>query len=155
MRHFSQILIFVIIAALLSGCGSKRESAEEIPQSEFDGDNYVTYTSPPPRTIPLDSVKHQSPKEYPKPPPKYLNLSFVVAGPDSCRVIIDLHLTPSKLARHVIDSVMAPGRHKITWNTQGKDRSKLAENIYYYQFDICGKKSTKKLKYRTGDFGLI
>ena len=156
MKHLVQILIIIIIAALLNGCWSKNSDlAEETSKSEFDGDDYVTYNGPPPRTIDLDSVNNQPLKNYYKRPPKYVSINFVVAGPDSCPVKIDLHLTPHDVVRHVADTILAAGRHNITWNTLGKDRSPLPENIYYYQLYICGKKSTQKLKYRSGDFGVL
>ncbi len=154
MKHLSQILIVVLLAGLLVACGHKTETAPESGNAIDDGD-FVVYTGPPPRTIDLDSVNDITGQIIYKRPPENLKVEFSVVDADSCHVSIDLYLTPKAPVRHVIDGVFTHGLHEITWNTLDKHETRLPESVYYYQFDICGKISTRRLNYRSGDFGVL
>ena len=154
MKHVSQILIIILLAGLLAACGHKTKTAPE-DSNTIDAGDYVIYTGPPARTIDLDSVDDLSGQIYYKRPPDNLKVEFNVVDADSCHVSIDLHLTPKDVVRHVVDGTFAHGAHEITWNTLDKHKARLPENVYYYQFDICGKISTKRLNYRMGDFGTM
>ena len=154
MKQFSHILIITLLAALLAACGHNNQSASE-SGSTIDSGDYVIYTGPPGRTIDLDSVDDLTGQIRNKRPPENLTLEFAVVDADSCRVIINLHLTPDKIVRNVVDGIYPRGLHEITWNTLSKDKSPLPENVYFYMFDICGKITTKRLNYRAGDFGTL
>lgn len=154
MKSFSNILAVALLAALLATCGHKSQSAPESTTAIDDGD-YVIYTGPPPRTVDLDSVEDLTGKIRYKRPPENLNLQFAVVGADSCHVIINLHMTPEIIVRSVVDGYYERGLHEVTWNTLSADKSPLPENVYYYQLDICGKITTQRLNYRTGDFGIL
>lgn len=154
MKSFSNILAVALLATLLATCGHRSQSSPESAAAIDDG-NYVIYTGPPPRNIDLDSVEDLTGQVRYKRPPENLNLQFAVVDADSCHVVVNLHLTPDKIVRHVVDGFYVHGLHEVTWNTLSKDRSPLPENVYYYQLDICGKISTQRLNYRTGDFGTL
>lgn len=154
MKPLRHILLIGLLAALLATCAHKNQSAPENTTAIDDGD-YVIYTGPPGRTTDLDSVDDLTGQVRKKRPPDNLTLEFAVVDADSCRVIINLHLTPDKIVRHVADGIYERGLHTITWNTLSKDKSPLPENVYFYMFYNCGKITTKRLNYRTGDFGTL
>jgi len=154
MKRLSHILLIGLLAVFLAACGHKTETVSENSNAIDDGD-YVIYTGPPERTVDLDSVDDVTGQIFYKRPPENLTVEFSVADADSCHVIIDLHLTPEKVVRRVVDGVFERGLHEYTWNTLDEHKSRLPEAVYYYQFDICGQISTKRLNYRLGDFGTL
>jgi hypothetical protein len=108
--------------------------------------NQETYTSPPARTESLDSDGAGRPKV--TIPPKYLTAEFEVVSDDTCRVKIDLYAASTRLIRNIVDSVYSPGKHSYEWRAVDKYGGDLKYGFYYYQFDICGKISTRKISYR-------
>ncbi|UCD18020.1 MAG: hypothetical protein JSV44_03690 [Candidatus Zixiibacteriota bacterium] len=136
----NRLLIMIVFAAallMLPGC--------------WHGGNTQTFTGPPPRTIPLDSVtvNKANPRnvEYIY-PPDTLTVDFVVPGEDSCRVIVEVRKTSTKVVRSIVDSVFAPGKHAITWPVKNERGLGLEYRLYFYYLDICGKISSRRLDYR-------
>jgi flagellar hook assembly protein FlgD len=125
------LLVFLISLPFLS-CGNP---------------NQVTYTSVPSNTAGIDSTKMDRTKSTLLPVPKTYIVDFNVPGEDSCRVIITVHNSGTKVVRHLIDSTYTPGKYSYEWDRRGDDKEILKTGLYYYQFDICGKVSTLRLRH--------
>lgn len=112
--------------------------------------NQVTYTAPPPRTMPLNSAAAEggAGSAVWKEPPDSATVSFTVPGDSSCPVRIGLHNSGRSLVRILVDSLYSPGNHTIRWLVRDSQGKALPLGIYYYQFEICGKISTLKFPYR-------
>jgi len=111
--------------------------------------NQVTYTAPPPRTMPLDSAAEGGAGSAVwKEPPDSATVSFTVPGDSACPVKIGLYDSGRSLVRVLADSVYAPGNHRVNWRPRDKAGAPLSLGYYYYQLEICGKLSTLKFPYR-------
>jgi hypothetical protein len=107
------------------------------------------YTEPPPRTIPLDSVKTKIDPFRIKPDPDSFMLDFQVPGEADCRVLVNFLNSQHKIERKLIDSVYSPGWHKFFWdkkNSEGKLIGKY--RAYYYKISICDSTYTKSFYWR-------
>ncbi len=113
-------------------------------------DNTQTYIGPPARTADLDRVVNKADPRYAEYvyPPDTLTFGFVVPGEDPCRVVVDVRLTPDRVVRTLIDSVFTPGSYTHTWSVKNERGVGLQYKLYFYNFDICGKLSTRRLDYR-------
>ncbi len=112
--------------------------------------NQVTYTAPPPRTVPLDSAAALAGagRAVWQEPPDSATLSFTVPADSACPVKVGLYSSGRSLVRILVDSLYSPGNHKIRWLVRDSEGKALPLGIYYYQFEICGKISTLKFPYR-------
>ena len=112
--------------------------------------NQVTYTAPPPRTMPLDSVAALSGagKAVWQEPSDSASFTVTVPGDSACPVQVGLYNSGRSLVRILVDSLYSPGNHTIRWLVRDSEGKALPLGIYYYQFEICGKISTLKFPYR-------
>ncbi len=112
--------------------------------------NQVTYTAPPPRTVPLDSAAALAGagRAVWQEPPDSATVSFTVPGDSVCPVRVGLHNSGRSLVRILVDSLYSPGNHRVRWLVRDSVGKALPLGIYYYQFEICGKISTLKFPYR-------
>ena len=129
---YSILLLIALIALLINACGSR----------------YQTYTSPPQRTVSLDSVKIiEGPKRIP--PPDTLEVTFEVVGDSLCPVKIELRDVMTRFQRMLVDSVYSPGSYSFRWVALDSLGNKLRENRYYYKIYSCDQVHTKKFDYRS------
>jgi flagellar hook assembly protein FlgD len=75
-------------------------------------------------------------------------VSFTVPGDSASPVKIGLYDSGRSLVRVLVDSVYAPGNHRINWRPRDKTGAPLSSGYYYYQLEICGNLSTLKISYR-------
>jgi len=129
------ILTAVLTEALISSCHKTDE---------------LTYTAPPPRTTALESDSALAGAGRPiwRYPSDTITVAFEVTGEDSCRVKIDLFNSGRQLVFSLVDSLYAPGDYSHTWSARNEDSSHIPYGIYYYQIEICGQLSTRKITYR-------
>ncbi|MBN2227086.1 MAG: hypothetical protein JW763_06945 [candidate division Zixibacteria bacterium] len=138
MRTVSVITITTLIILCAAGCFWR------------GNDNTATYTGPPERTVDLDRVVNDADPRYAHYiyPPDTLTIGFVVPGKEPCRVMLDVRLTPERVVRTLIDSVYAPGSYAHTWSVKNERGVGLQYKLYFYNFNICGEVSTRRLDYR-------
>ncbi len=125
------ILALSALAFLLSNCHS----------------NQAVFTARPPRTIPLDSVKDDA-KSSRLPDPVDFTVEFIVPGHDSCQIRVELRNSGTRLERVLFEGPLAPGKQTIRWPRVTDKGSYLRYGHYYYQFDICGKITTRSFVFR-------
>ncbi|SYZ72447.1 exported hypothetical protein [Candidatus Zixiibacteriota bacterium] len=109
--------------------------------------NQQVFTARPQRTVPLDSVKDEA-RSSRLPDPVDFTVEFEVPGMDSCQVRVELHNSGTRLERVLLEGVLAPGKQTIRWPRATKTGSILLYGHYYYQFDICGKVTTRSFVFR-------
>ncbi len=108
-----------------------------------------TYTAPPAREIPLDSVKVEIDPFRIKPDPDSFMLEFQVPGDTACRVLVDFLTSRHKLERKLIDSVYSPGWHKFYWDKKNSEGELIQKyRSYYYKITICDSTYTKGFYFR-------
>jgi hypothetical protein len=127
------VIAFVVLTGFgLSGCPSQ----------------YGTYTGPPPRTEPLDSIKGDAGGYHWSKAPDSVEVKFAVTHKEPCRVKITVHRTITKPVTTVVDSVYAPGEYTIWYNLTDSNGIKLGRRYFFYKFDICDSVYTYRLDNR-------
>ena len=107
------------------------------------------WTSPPPRTIPLDSVKVQIDPFRFKPEPDSFLVQFTVPGKNDCHVKIDFLNSAHEVERYLIDSTYSPGSYKFFWPRLASGfKEVLKLHAYYYNITICDSSFTRSFYYR-------
>jgi hypothetical protein len=132
MLKLSVIAVVVLIGLCLGGCPSP----------------YATHTGPPPRTVPLDSIKGDADGYHWSKAPDSVEVKFAVTHEESCRVKITVHRTSTKPVTTVVDSVYAPGEYTIWYNLTDSNGVKLGRRNFFYKFDVCDSVYTHRLDNR-------
>jgi flagellar hook assembly protein FlgD len=112
----------------------------------------MTYTGAPQRTIPLDSVKGDAGPYQWIYPPLEQTIDFEVLSVDTCKVLIELRNSGTKLVRILKDSLYTAGKQSLNWSAVDTNKVKLPYGYYYYRFDICGKVFNRKFDFRPQKF---
>lgn len=134
MKRFACIGFLTAIVLLVSGCVSQKMNE---------------WTSPPQRTIPLDSVKTEIDPFRLKPEPDSFLVKFTVPGENDCRVTINFLNSTHQVERHLIDSVYSPGFYQFFWPRLAAGASEVLKlHAYYYAITICDSSFTKSFYYR-------
>jgi hypothetical protein len=138
MRTASKILPFIILVGLapvLFGC-------------LFSKSKTITYTSPPPRTMSLDSALAENRKAIGKfwILPKTFEISFNVPGDTACQVRVEFYNTAHKMLRLIIDSVYSPGQYTHTWKREEDGGETIKAGYYYYHYEICDRSYNRMLR---------
>ena len=113
------------------------------------GSKKAVYFSPPPRTIPLDSVKSEINPYQIAPPADSFLVEFFVPGDSSCPVKIEFKNSQHKVVRFLTDSVYSAGRNRLLWSSIDKKGNSIEfYHAYYYHITICDNTYTKSFYYR-------
>ena len=129
-----RITIFSLFALLLFSCW---------------GSNQVTYDSPPPRTVPLDSAGSGINPFRLKSEPDSFMVRFMVPGKEPCPVRVEFYNGAHKLERLLADSVYSPGQHTIMWDKRdGKGELIKPLRAYYYTITVCDSTYHQSFLYR-------
>jgi len=113
------------------------------------GPKKTVYTSPPARTIPLDSVKVVIDPYRIVPPVDSFLLEFTVPGDSSCPVKIEFKNSQHKIMRLLADSVYSAGPNRLFWSRiDEKGDSVKYYHAYYYHITICDSTYTKSFYLR-------
>ncbi len=138
MRNSNRILIVVLLAGLAPvfyGC-------------LFSKTKKITYTSPPARTMSLDSALAENRKAIGKYwiLPKTYEISFEVPGEADCPVKVEFYNTAHEMMRLIIDSVYSPGKYTHTWERQDDSGKPIKAGYYYYHYEICDRSYNRQLR---------
>lgn len=96
---------------------------------------------PPPATThpPRASLK----QNYPNPFNPVTSIPFSVTS--GGKVMLKIYDTRGHLVRTLLDEVKQPGNYKIVWDGKGETGTRLSSGNYFYQLEIDGFQSTRKM----------
>jgi glucose/arabinose dehydrogenase len=104
----------------------------------FDGKIYrfkpvATGSSYPPRSLPQTFELGQN---YPNPFNPITEIPYRLQ--QSAKVTINIFDSNGKLVKTLLDSVVTPGEHTVTWDGTGGEGRQLSGGIYFYQLKVSG-----------------